>query len=135
MEQQHVFERDRQARAAEQAAIEQQREEQEATAAAAALQIDLSADNVSINTFPTHFSPRLGPSGGTGEAEIRRHSPVSPERLAPAVAVSLDNAARFGLATTTRFTLQVDAIKVYLVKQNTAENRRLLPGYLYSTKP
>jgi hypothetical protein len=31
------------------------------------------------------------------------------------------HAERFGLATTTRFTLQVDAIKAYLVKQTTAE--------------
>ena len=96
MEQQHDFERDRQARAAEQAAIEQQRQEQEAAAAAPALQNDFSADNYSIHTFPSHFSPPLDYSGGIGGTEIRRQTPVSPERSAPAAAVSLGNAERFG---------------------------------------
>jgi hypothetical protein len=117
VEQQYEFERDRQARAAEQAAIEQQRQEQEAAAAAAALTNDFSADNCSIHSFTSHFSPLLGPSGGTGGAELRRQSPVRPERSSGAVAVSPGNAERVGLATTTRFTLQVDAIKAYLFLQ------------------
>ena len=120
MEHQYRLERERQARAAEQAAIEQQRAEEEAAAAASALQSEFSADNFTIHSFPSHFSPPLSSLGGTGGVEIRGQSLGSPERSATASAVSLGNVARFGLPTTTRFTMQVDAIKAYLSKQTSA---------------
>ncbi len=79
LEQQHQLERERQARAAEQAAFEQRMLAQEAAAAAAGLNYDLNNDANSINTFPSLLPPHLGPTDGGVGADVRRQSPSSPD--------------------------------------------------------
>ena len=114
---QRIAERERE-REALMSAREQElafREQRLAAREAATAAVFGEGDDLSLHSLNTRLSPPLASVEGEGGSEAHHASPSSPERLAGATAVSL---ARGGGI---KFTLQVDAIKVYLAKQTGLE--------------